>query len=392
MKQKTKQKVVIVGGGFAGVKTALGLANKSGYQVQLISTHMNFEYHGALYRSATGNSPMEVVVPLKTIFKRAKNIELVLDTITNLDTKQKVLRSETGTDYKYDTLVLAMGNDVNYFGIDGMDKHSFAMTTIPQTIALRGALIQLCKQSGATPTIAIVGAGPTGVELAGEIQAFARRISHKYRKRLAHPQVILIEGSDRVLPMLDPILSGKAYKRLQNLGVTLRLSTKVNSCEPGKICISGEDIEADAIVWTAGSKAVDFYSKHPRDFKLERGRVVVDEFLRAQGHEDVYVLGDNANTPYSGMAQTALHDAKFVVRNLLRIQKGTPPVAYRAWHPFYVVPIGEKWAILQTTKSRISGYRGWLVRRRADRWIFQNFLPYKAAIKQWRRGNKLARF
>lgn len=391
MKQ-TDQKIVIVGGGFAGVKTALELANKPGFKVQLISTHMNFEYHGALYRSATGQSPMEVVVPLKTIFKRAHNVELTLDTIAGLNPKRKVLRSETGTEYSYDSLILAMGNDVNYFGIDGMDKHSFAMTTIPQTIALRAKLIELFKKPGSTPTIVIVGAGPTGVELAGELPEFTRRVARKYRTKRSHLQVVLIEGSDRVLPMLDPVLSGKAYKRLQKLGVQLRLSTKVDSCDPGKVCISGEDIEADAIVWTAGSAPVGFYGEHPRVFKLERGRVIVDKFMRAEGHEDIYVLGDNANTRFSGMAQTALHDAKFVARNLLRAQAGTPQVAYRNWHPLYVVPIGPKWAVLQTGKSRVSGYRGWLARRRADRWIFQNFLPYKAAIKQWRRGNKMARF
>lgn len=391
MKQ-TDQKIVIVGGGFAGVKTALELANKPGFVVQLISSHMNFEYHGALYRSATGQSPMEVVVPLKTIFKRAHNVELVLDTIAGLNPKRKVLRSETGTEYSYDTLILAMGNDVNYFGIDGMDKHSFAMTTIPQTIALRGKLIELFKKPGSTPTIVVVGAGPTGVELAGELPEFSRRVARKYRSRMTHPKIILIEGSDRVLPMLDPVLSGRAYKRLQKLGVDLRLSTRVNSCEPGKVCIAGEDIDADAIVWTAGSAPVGFYADHPRVFKLDRGRVEVDKFLRAKGHEDIYVLGDNANTRFSGMAQTALHDARFVARNLLRFQKGTPTVEYRTWHPLYVVPIGPKWAVMQTDKSRISGYRGWLGRRQADRWIFKNFLPYKAAIKQWRRGNKMARF
>jgi NADH dehydrogenase len=273
-----------------------------------------------------------------------------------------------------------------------MDQHSFAMTTIQQTIALRAKLIQLLKKPAATPTIAIVGAGPTGVELAGELQQFARRISHRYRTRLARPTVVLIEGGDRVLPMLDPVLSAKASKRLQKLGVQLRLSTKVNTCEPGKVCVAGEDIVADAIVWTAGSKPVDFYALHPRVFKLERGRVAVDDFLQAAGHEHIYVLGDNANTPFSGMAQTALHDAKFVARNLLRQQHGTPPVAYRAWHPLYIVPIGEGWAVMQSEKQQISGYRGWLLRRRADRWIFKNFLPYKAAIRQWRRGNKLGHY
>lgn len=385
-------KVVIVGGGFGGVKTALELANKSGFQVQLISSHTNFEYHGALYRSATGHSPMEVAIPLDKIFARAKNVELVLDTIAGINPKRNVLRSETGNEYSYDKVVLAMGNDVNYFGISGMDEHSFAMTTVPQTIALRHKLTTLFKQPSATPTIVVVGAGPTGTELAGELQEFARKVSHKYRNRLAHPKVILIEGTDRVLPMFDPVLSGKAYKRLQKLGVELRLNTKVNSCEPGKICVPEGDIEADVIVWTAGSKPVDFYAQHPKVFELEHNRVVVDELMRAKSYDDIYVIGDNACTRFSGMAQTALHDAKFVARNLLRVQKGEKQTKYRNWHPIYVVPIGEKWAVLQTVKHQISGYQGWLVRRRADRWIFKNFLPYKQAIKQWRRGNKLAKF
>ncbi len=384
-------KVVIVGGGFAGVKTALELANKPGFEVRLISTHTNFEYHGALYRSATGHSPTEVAIPLREIFKRADNVELVLDTIVAISPRRKVLRGETGDEYSYDEAVLAMGNNVNYFGIDGMDKHSFSMITIPQTIALRARLIELFKQPSAQPTIAIVGAGPTGVELAGEVNEFARRVAHKYRNRVAHPNVILVEGADRVLPMLDPVLSAKAYKRLSKLGVSIHLNTRVNSCEEGKVCLEAGDIKADVIVWTAGSAPVDFYAEHPRIFKLEKGRVEVDEFLRAHGHEDIYVLGDNANTPFSGMAQTALHDAKFVARNLLRARRGQKAVAYRAWHPMYVVPIGENWAVLQTKKSQRSGYAGWLARRRADRWIFRNFLPYQAAIKQWRRGNKSAR-
>src|SRR5690606_37783404 len=214
----------------------------------------------------------------------------------------------------------------------------------------------------------------------------------KYRTKVKHPHVVLLEGSDRVLPNLDPVLSAKAYKRLKKLGVELRLSTKVNSCEPGKVCLDGEDLHADIIVWTAGSRAVDFYAAYPKIFELRRGRVKVDEFLCASGHSNIYVVGDNATTPFSGMAQTALHAAKFVVRNLLRQQKNKPMAKYRAWHPIYVVPIGSNWAVLQTQKSMISGYRGWLARRRADKWIFRNFLPYKAAIKQWRRGNRLADF
>lgn len=391
MKQKD-QNIVIVGGGFGGVKTALELANKPGFRVRLITPGSNFEYHGALYRSATGSSPLEVVIPLQKILKRAHNVEIVHDTITAINPRRKTLRSEDGNEYVYDTVILALGNCINYFGIEGMDRHSFGMTTIAQTIELRHELVKWFKLPAAEPHIAIIGAGPTGVELAGELKEFARRVAHKYQTKQAKPKITLIEGAERVLPLLDPVLSAKAYKRLKEYGVTVRLNTKVNSCEPGKVCLAGEDIEADVIVWTAGSQAVGFYREHPRVFKLERGRVIVDEFMRAKGHDDIYVLGDNACTRFSGMAQTALHDAKFVARNLLRQQRGEKPVAYREWHPMYVVPIGGKWAILQTEKHQVSGYRGWLTRRQADRWIFRNFLPYKQAIKQWRRGNKIARF
>ncbi len=392
MKEKENQKIVIIGGGFGGVKAALELANKPGFDVKLITPGTNFEYHGALYRSATGHSPTEVVISLATIFKRAKNVELIHDKIVGINPIRKTIKGENGQEYIYDTAILSLGNCINYFGIDGMDKHSFGMITVRQTIELRSKLVELFRTSGKTPRISVVGAGATGVELAGELRAFARKVSRKYGNRLVRPEVTLIEGADRPLPNLDPILSAKAYKRLLKLGIKMRLNTRVNSCEAGKICLDGGNIDADLIVWTAGSKLVDFYSLHPKVFDLEKGKVKINQYLQVPKFVDVYVIGDNANTPFSGMAQTALHDAKFVTRNLLRIQEGTPTVAYRTWHPIYVVPIGGKWAVLQSDKHQISGYQGWLMRRRADRWIFKNFLPYRQAIKQWSKGNHPAKF
>ena len=112
--------------------------------------------------------------------------------------------------------------------------------------------------------------------------------------------------------------------------------------------------------------------------------------MRAKGHKNIYVIGDNAATKYSGMAQTALHDAKYVSRILLQMHKGIPPIAYRPKRPVYVVPIGPRWAVLQDGEKMTTGYKAWLVRRRADVWIFKNFEPYKRAIKQWRKGNKKA--
>lgn len=386
------KKVVIVGGGFAGCKLAHDLGRQLGFDVTLLSQSSNFEYHGALYRSATGHSPTEVVIPIDQILKHTHNVNFELDTIERIVPKDKRLVSSTGNTYHYDIAVLAMGNQINYFGIDGMEQNSFGMTSMHHAIALRNYLKQLFRGAKQDNTIAIVGAGPTGVELAGEVQHFARMVAHKYRGRVHHPKVVLIEGSDRVLPMFDPVLSAKAYKRLKKLGVTLRLNTKVNACEPGKVCVDSGDIDADAIVWTAGSRPVDFYGEHPKVFTLEKARVKVDKYLRADGHDDIFVLGDNALTPHTGMAQTALYDARFLARNLLRQHSGQAMVSYRARHPVYVVPIGPNWAVYQDQKHQLSGYVAWLMRRRADRAIFKNFLSYKQAIKQWRKGNKIAQF
>lgn len=389
---KTKNtRVVIVGGGFGGVKVALELANKPGFDVVLISQTNNFEYHGALYRTATGHSPMEVVIPIKDILHRAKNVTFVLDSVEHINPESHMITSEVGNSYKYDQAVLAMGNVINYFGIEGMEQNSFGLSTVGQTIMLRNKMTELFKKHEC-PTIAVVGAGPSGVELAGEIQHYARRISRKYGTPVCHPKVVLIEGADRVLPMFNPLLSARAYMRLQKLGVQMRLNTKVNACESGKVCLSGGDVDADLIVWTAGSRATDFYLNHPKVFELERGRVKVNEYMQAVGHNDIYVIGDNAFTLFSGMAQTALHDAKFVARNLLRQRHGKDMVTYRTLHPTYVVPVGDKWAVLQNDKHQWSGTRAWLFRRRADLWIFENFEPYKKAIKTWRRGNRLADF
>jgi NADH dehydrogenase len=384
--------VVVVGGGFAGVKTALELANKPDVKITLISTSNNFEYHGALYRTATGRSPLEVTIPLREIFIKAENVSVVQDKVSLVEPEKNIISSELGNSYHYDVLVLALGNQVNYFGIQGMEQESETMITVSDTIALRHRLVQLVKSEIQHPHIVIVGAGATGVELSGDLQNFSDSITEKYQRPRKLVRTSIIEGSDRVLPLLRPKLSEKALIRLASLGVTVRLNTRVNSCETGKLCLDSEDINADLIVWTAGSRISDFYSENSRHFQIEKGKVKVDEYLRAYGQKNIYVIGDNAATKYSGMAQTAIHDGKYIARIFIQMKKGVVPVKYRTRLPIYVVPIGPRWAVLQNGNKLMTGYRAWLARRRADLWIFKNFEPYAKAVKQWRKGNRRANF
>lgn len=359
MKQQDT-KVVVVGGGFGGVKTALGLKNKPGFSVQLISDNTHFEYHGALYRSAVGYSPMEVVIPLKEIFEDAKNVEVVLDSAAIVNAQKQCIASATGETYRYDKAVFALGNTVNYYNIPGLEEHTVTMHDIPSTIRLRKQLIELFKTPRKKPVrIAIIGAGASGVELAGEIPSFAALITKKYGVPMPKLKIILIDASKRVLPMLSEKASAKTQRHLLEMGVEIHLNIGVESCENGTLCMSAGNLQADLIVWTAGSKPVDFYAKNPDIFTIGRGgRVTVNEYMQVAPYDNLYVIGDNADTPYSGMAQTALHDAKYVAHNLLREQKGEKLAHYYARRPLYVVTAGPKWAIMQQGTSVRSGRQG----------------------------------
>lgn len=394
MNHKKATKVVIVGGGFGGIKTALELANKPGVSVQLISDNTHFEYHGALYRSAVGRSPMEVVIPLKNIFAHAKNVELVLDAIGFVDPKKHCLASLTGNTYTFDKAVFALGNTVNCFGIKGVEDHSETLQNINSTIKLRSNLVKLFSQKRSSPSrIAVIGGGASGVELAAEIPHFATLVAKKYGLPAPKVKVSLVDGCDRLLPLLKPSASRKATKHLRKLGVEIHLNMQVKSCSKTTVSMNAGTLDADTIIWTAGSKPVDFFAKNAEVFELGRGgRVQVDEQLRTKHWRNIYVIGDNADTKYSGMAQTALYNGIYVAKSILKQLAGQEVKPYKNRKPIYVVTVGPKWAVAQIGNKIVSGRAGWSIRRQADLAIFKNFQPYKDAIKTWRKADKMAKF
>lgn len=384
-------KIVICGGGFAGIKAALELAKIPKAEVQLISKSENFEYHGALYRSGTGRSPLEVVMPLRDIFKN-KNIDYQLDQIMTIEPDKQRVISETGNVYSYDKVIFALGNTLNYFGLKNADQLTYSLDTIANTIRLRHKLTELFKSPKTKIAIAVVGAGPSGVELAGELQNYADMVASRYKTKRKEIDVHLIDAASRVLPNLMAESSLRAEKRLVDLGVNLHLNSKAHAVEPDRITTNKETIGTDCIVWTAGSKVVSFFEEHPRVFTIVNNRVDVDQYLNAIAHPDIYVIGDNANTPHAGMASTALRDAKFVTNNIKLQLKDKEPIPYRPKLPIYSVPIGKSWAIVQDRSRVISGRIAWLIRRKADLDIYRNFKPYQEAVKTWKKGNKLAQF
>ena len=389
-----RKKVLIVGGGFGGVKLAHELSNDKNFDVTLVTPRSRFEYHGAMYRSATGKSPLEVVVPLSEIFADSLNVRIELDSVAELRPQTREVEGESGRSYGYDYLVMAVGYVVNYFDIPGMPLYSESMYNITDAIKLRHRLVGAFRSAKPHKPlqISVIGAGPTGTEIASDIENFSRVVAGMHGIQNLELDVRLVEAAPRVLAGLSEKASHLAEKRLKALGVDVVTDGLVSKCTNNSITVNGAKLHSDITVWTAGNKANPLFANYPDLFTLDRrGRVEVNEYFNANS-PNIFVIGDAASTQYSGMAQTAIHNAAALAANMKRAANNQHQLQYMPKKPEYVVPIGGEWALLETDKGVISGNDGWKARREADKWVLENFLVYAQANKHWQQGAKLANF
>lgn len=375
-----KERVLVVGGGFAGVRTALGLCNNDRFDVTLLSDDNDLRYYPTLYRSATGGKRRNSSIPLARIFE-GKPVNVIKGEAKKLDRKTKTITTVSGQSYGYDTLVLALGVVTNYFGIEGLDKYSYSIKTQAEAERFKKHLHQQLEDEH-RPDLhyVIVGAGPTGIELAGALPGYLEHImkNHGIKHRAIH--IDLIEAAPRLLPRLPKDTSQAVRKRLRDLGVKLYLNSTVQGETADQLMVSGKPIRSHTVVWTAGVTNHPFFKEN--EFALiGRGKVATDIYLQAE--PDIFVLGDNANTPYSGMAQTALHDGAYVANNLRRRAGGKDMETYWVKKPITVIPCGPKWAVVVWDKLRLYGWLGWFLREAADLRGFHDLEPWKKAGKQW---------
>lgn len=375
-----KQKVVIVGGGFGGVKAALSLANDERFLVTLVSDKKYFEYHPTLYHTATGGLLSQSQIPLATIFAN-KPVKLVIDKAVKLDRKKHELTTASGKTWVYDNIILGLGTVTNYFGIKGLEEYSYGIKSIEDVLAFKRHIHQqLIDKRKPDMHYVIVGAGPTGVELAGALPSYLYRIMKNHGIRDRSVRVHLVEGAPRVLPNMPKTTSRAVRRRLRHLGVQLHLGKPVEGATAEGLTVGGKSIRSNTIVWTAGTANNPFFSENGFVFG-PRGKVAVNVYLQAD--DNVYVIGDNANTPYSGMAQTAVLDGDFVAENLKRQLDGKELKPYKPKRPIYVTPVGYGWAAAVWGKLEFFGTIGWLLRKAADAKAFGELQSPMEAAKQW---------
>lgn len=378
-------RVVIVGGGFGGIRAALNLGNQQDFEVRLISPQTYFEYHAALYRSATGRSPLEVAIPLADFFRRYKNIEVVQDKINAIDPSQKTLTGESESVYRYDVVIFAIGAVTQYFGIKGLDKYSYGVKTINEALELKRKIHDdLVSERRAERNYVVVGAGASGVELSAELIHYLKYVRKQHGINGSY-KVDLVEAAPRLLPNLPQEFTDKITKQIKNLGINTYFDTAVQSETINEIKLPKGDIKTHTVVWTAGLANNPFFQKYPDIFPAGKGgKIIISDYLEAS--PQIYVIGDSASTQYSGMAQTAVHDANFVTNNLKRSSKGKSLLTYKPKHPVYAIPAGHKWSAVLWGNTKIYGYFGWILRRLADLKLYLIFLPPSKAFTTWQYG------
>lgn len=377
-----KKNILIIGGGFGGAVAARKLSNLPDTKISLLSNLESFRYNPALYRVATGHRKRVAIIPLKDILPG--NVEFIKGVASNIDRKRKVLTLKNKTELAYDTIILSMGVVTSYFNIPGLKEHSFGIKSITELDELHQHIHDdLVGDKQFDKNYVVVGGGPTGVELAADLGNHLRRLAKQHRIRKRKVSLKIIEAQPRILSQLDPRLSKKATARLKHLGVQVETNKKVEYETTRTLRVDNQSIPTQTVIWTAGTTNSSFFENNKAEFELsKRGKVIVNDYLQVDKH--TYVIGDNAESKYSGLAQTAIHQARFVANNIERQLNDTPLKAYKPLRPVSIIPVGNNWAVLQYGALNMAGKIPGMLRIAADIIGYADIMGMTKSIKLWR--------
>ena len=368
----SRPKVVIVGGGFGGLYAAKSLANKD-VDVILVDKKNHHTFQPLLYQVATTVlSPSQIAAPLRKILRHARNVEVLLGEVVGFDLERKLVRLADDSEILYDFLIVAAGARHSYFGNDNWEGDAPGLKTIEDATEMRRRILQAFEiaerdaylhDEHAPVNFAIVGGGPTGVELAGAIAGIARQALVKDFRKIdtTKARVMLFEGTDRVLGMFAPELSLKAKQQLEALGVEVHTNSLVTAIEPTKIMVGEEWIPVSVTLWATGVAAspIGKLLGAPTD---RAGRILVNPDLTLPDNPSVFVIGDMASLKDTngvvvpGLGSSAMQMGHLTALNILG--RSSVPFTYK--DKGSMATIGRNRAICQIGKLKLSGFIAWL--------------------------------
>jgi len=366
--------VVVIGGGFAGLWATRALA-RAPVRVTLVDRGNHHLFQPLLYQVATaGLSAPDIAAPLRHILQWQRNVTVLMETVAGIDTTSREVRLERGDALRYDYLLLASGATHAYFGHDAWAAHAPGLKTLDDALHIRRQILSAFERAEsesdsaekrALLTFAIVGGGPTGVELAGTLAEIARHTLKREFRNIEprDARVLLLEAGPRVLATFPDSLSAKAREQLQALGVDVRTGVPVNAIDAGGVLLGEERIAARTVLWAAGVAASPL--ARALDVPLDRaGRVPVQPDLSVPGLPDVFVAGDLAavqqdGKPVPGVAPAAKQMGRHVAAAIAARIAGKPAAPFRYRDYGNLATIGRMAAVVHLGKLKLSGALAW---------------------------------
>lgn len=376
--------VVIVGGGFGGLYAAKEFAGKD-VSVTVIDRTNHHLFQPLLYQVATaGLSPADIAQPIRHILREAKNIEVVMGEVDRIDINSKLVHTSTNLTYSYDYLIVAAGARHSYFGHDEWERFAPGLKSLEDALELRRRILNAFEaaetanskeERRAALTFVVVGAGPTGVEMAGAVAELARHtLAEDFRRidpRSTH--VLLIEGLSRVLPAFREDLSHSAQKQLEAMGVEVRTGTMVKEVTNHGVTVNEEFIPSWTVIWAAGNAAAPIGKSLGAETD-RAGRVVVNEDLSVPGHPEIFAIGDmvcfkyQTGQPLPALSPVAMQMGRHAAKNVLSRVQGQQSTSFRYFDKGTMATIGRNKAVADLKFVRFTGYLAWLS------WLFVHLI------------------
>jgi NADH dehydrogenase len=414
--QNATHRVVVVGGGFGGLRVVAGLRDAP-VEVTLVDRRNFHLFQPLTYQVATGAlSPGEITYPLRAIFKRQRNVRVLLAEVRDFDLDARVVRLgsmsgvPTPEEVHYDSLVVAGGSAYSYFGHDDWRAYGVEVKSIESALAARGRLLAAFEAAEATPheadrdawlTFVVVGGGPTGVEMAGQIGELAldtlRRDFRNIDPRSA--RILLVEATDRVLTSFPPSLSSKAERSLQRLGVTVLTGRTVVGIDDDGVTLADGDgaterVASRVVIWAAGVTASGLAGRLGELTGAERdraGRVTVEPDLTLPGHAEVFAIGDMVRVRDSngeakllpGVAPVAMQQGRHAARVIRARLAGDPHEPFRYRDKGNLATIGRAAAVADIHGLKLSGFLAWMTWLLVHLWYLIGFQNRLLVLIRW---------
>jgi NADH dehydrogenase len=393
------KRVVIVGGGFAGINAAKGMGGVPDLEVTLIDQRNYHLFQPLLYQVAmAGLSPAEIAAPIRSMLSRYSNIRVLLGTVESVNLHEKNVKTDIGM-FPFDYLILACGATHSYFGHDNWEEFAPGLKTVEQATEIRRRVLTAFENAERATipeerrkflTFVIVGGGPTGVELAGAIGEMSRFTLAKDFRSIdaASAKVILIEAGARILPSFTEPQSMQAARDLQGLGIEVRTSCSVTGIDGDGIQTASERLRAGTVLWAAGVKASPLAKSAGVECDAQ-GRAIVGPDLSAAGYPNVFIAGDQARythqtgKPLPGTAPVAMQQGKYLARTIIRDTKGEQREPFHFVDKGQMATIGRSRAILEIGSLRMHGLPAWLVWLAVHIYYLTGFEHRLIVVLQW---------